>query len=178
MVQVEGRITYEQFVSACSNFMELPATKLESCWKFDQSSQEFGESFLSYNSIRRHNDQKLLQYRYDVVYSVSHCVPVLYFMISEASGKHLSLDEVWEMFNQVEKRESSDSSWNVVSLQDHPVLHIPFYCVHPCNNWAIMKECFEEKKEITCQEFLISWMSMVGNQFGLQLSPAYFKNRS
>ncbi|OXA58111.1 Ubiquitin-like-conjugating enzyme ATG10 [Folsomia candida] len=199
MTMQEGRMSYEQFTFACANFIKCPQAQIDS-WRLEDESHEFGESFLSLSTIRQTSvpssgtdadvtvctveesdagktdnsfNMKLLQYRFDVLYSVSHCVPVLYFTISETSGRLLSLDEVWTLFGL--QAETDTSLWNVVSWQDHPVLHMPFLCVHPCSNWAIMKECFQGK-EPTCEQFLISWLSFVGNQFGLKLSPAYLLN--
>lgn len=218
MTSKDGRLTYEEFLSACTAFVQHQAAETDA-WKLEGNPGQFGESFLSLCTLRRvelersstgpsfqsavfavadadigtlasYDDEQnkrkqkngqLLHYRLDIVYSVSHCVPVLYFIISETSGRLLSLDEIRGLpdFQVLASKTAAEgeSLWNVVSLQDHPILHNPFYCVHPCNNWTLMKELLQpngRERPITSLQFLVSWLSIVGNQFGLKLSPTYF----
>jgi hypothetical protein len=133
----------------------------EGAEKVDEKCVSSGVAFLPPN--------KLLTFRYDVLYSVSHSVPVLYFLISDQTGRSLTLEELWGVYPVSE----TGKMWDVVTQQDHPVLNVPFFFVHPCHNWKLLVDCNTDKTQMSSVKYLISWLSIVGNSFGLRLSNNY-----
>jgi len=168
----DGRITYSQFSSACDEFLRI-AKNIGDPWKTEGDPAVPGDRFLTATYFHRIPNFHLIQCRYDVTYSISHSTPVLYFSMARSCGTSLSLEEIWHLFLTASgSGEKKLDMWDVVSQQDHPALNTPFYCVHPCHNWKLLSECFREKSP-TNAEYLISWLSIVGNTFGLNLSNDY-----
>lgn len=104
---------------------------------------------------------------YHVIYSLSYSVPVLYFNAYHENGKLLSLDEIW---NKIPKcYQSETDKWSTITQQDHPILGIPYFMIHPCYTADFMKNR-------STTNYLISWLSTVGSLAGLQLSLEYGKH--
>jgi len=190
----EGRITSEQFLQACSEFVALPQAQCDA-WTLqkvpalgDQVAYLSRTCFQAVQLPVQSEDQvtvttngqhrrAIVQCRYDILYSLAHCVPVLYFMVYDASGSPIfQIEDIWELWNV--KDHKTNGAWNILSLQDHPISNTPFYFIHPCNTCNILKDCHHEdgNTNSTCLKYLISWMSVVGNQFGLDVSNSYFKD--
>jgi len=71
-----------------------------------------------------------------IVYSPTFNVPVLFFNGYHLDGRLLSLEEVLQ---DVPKQYRREESWSFLSQDDHPILGIPFYYIHPCGTQSLMK---------------------------------------
>jgi len=109
-------------------------------------------------------------YDYHIVYSTSYQVPVLYFNAYHQDGSLLDWEEIWndlpENFQNEEKR------WNLITQNDHPVLGIPFYFIHPCET-AKLVEVLQSTETTNNRNVLLSWLSVVAPVVGLPLSISY-----
>lgn len=104
---------------------------------------------------------------YHIIYSTSYSVPVLYFNAYHENGKLLSLDEIW---NKIPKCYLSEiDKWSTITQQEHPILGIPYFMIHPCYTADFMKNH-------STTNYLICWLSTVGPLAGLQLSLEYGKH--
>lgn len=104
---------------------------------------------------------------YHIIYSLSYSVPVLYFNAYHENGKLLSLDEIW---NKIPKCYLSEiDKWSTITQQEHPILGIPYFMIHPCYTADFMKNH-------SMNNYLITWLSTVGPLAGLKLSLEYGKN--
>lgn len=72
----------------------------------------------------------IITYEYHIVYSLSHSVPVLYFNAWYASGKLLTLQEIWERVNIQYQEQIANTKWNSLTQTEHPVLGRPFFQLH------------------------------------------------
>ena len=76
---------------------------------------------------------------YHIVHSFSYEVPVLYFTATYSNGRQLSLKDTWKLLS--DHFVSSDMDrWGLVSQQEHPLLHCPFYHIHPCHTAKVMAQ--------------------------------------
>ncbi|XP_068201570.1 ubiquitin-like-conjugating enzyme ATG10 [Palaemon carinicauda] len=114
---------------------------------------------------------------YHVVYSLSHSVPVLYFNACYMSGISLKLEEIWSRISVQFKEQVMTRKWESLTQQDHPVLGVPYFHLHPCNTMKLMSQLNCEKEpslELRGRRYIISWLSMFGPVVGLKLSNQYF----
>ncbi|XP_048764425.1 ubiquitin-like-conjugating enzyme ATG10 [Ostrea edulis] len=118
-------------------------------------------------------DLSILTYEFHILYSQSYSVPVLYFNVHMQNGKLVSLEEIWNMVPDVHKDRLSQERWTFVSQQEHPLLGLPFYHLHPCHTADLMKNTptLTDKRQ-----YIISWLSAVGPVVGLHLPLEYGKH--
>ncbi|KAJ2955195.1 hypothetical protein NQZ79_g8770 [Umbelopsis isabellina] len=114
-------------------------------------------------------DITTLQIEYHVVYSSSYQVPVLYFNAYYSNGSVLTRDELDQFVINPNYREPLKSSTLLqqgsVSQQEHPVLGLPFYYIHPCDTASLMTQV--NISDINC--YITSWLSFFGPLVGLYL---------
>ena len=76
---------------------------------------------------------------YHIVHSFSYEVPILYFTATYSNGRQLSLNDTWKLLS--DRFVSGDMDrWGLVSQQEHPLLHCPFYHIHPCHTAKVMAQ--------------------------------------
>ena len=76
---------------------------------------------------------------YHVVHSFSYEVPILYFTATYSNGRQLSLNDTWKLLS--DRFVSGDMDrWGLISQQEHPLLHCPFYHIHPCHTAKVMAQ--------------------------------------
>lgn len=127
------------------------------------------------------NPSKVLSCRFDVIFSISYSVPVMYFKMSKSDGSSLSIQEIWELVNV-----SSPDLWSTVSQMDHPVLQVPFYSFHACQTEKLMETLCssssrtnnENKKLLQPHEYLISWLSFMASILQFNFSQRYIAHCS
>ncbi|GMH43241.1 hypothetical protein BSKO_11163 [Bryopsis sp. KO-2023] len=150
--------------------LELPQEKEEEC---DQQEDEAGMKALP-SGIDSHF------YDFHVIYSHSYRVPVLWFRGQTPDGTPLGFTQILQDFPQLRsavERMSGDSA--AVSANEHPLLHTPWYFVHPCQTPSFMSLLLKEQRHPADSEgkgggerkglnFLVSWFSVVLPAFGLQ----------
>ncbi|KAI8922088.1 hypothetical protein DFJ77DRAFT_11261 [Powellomyces hirtus] len=105
---------------------------------------------------------------FHVIYSQTWQVPVMYFSAWTASGSPLSLDELKAVIKgglpEIDEQFRTEYGMPVVSQQDHPVLGVPFFTIHPCQTAALLKELTAESNDPALNP-LMSWMSVMGTVF-------------
>ncbi|KAG7670382.1 hypothetical protein Ndes2437A_g04905 [Nannochloris sp. 'desiccata'] len=103
----------------------------------------------------------LISWRIHVCYSHSYREPVLYFQTTEQSGTPLPFNRILKELENDEPKFSNKQTNNntggldiqkldllSISQEDHPVLHTPFYMLHPCKTGEIMASLASENKEM------------------------------
>ena len=130
-------------------------------WQLLETSQG---SYLVYAMM----DQKCDKYEFHVVYSDSYAVPVLYFNVSRLDGSLLSLDDVWKLF----QHQKNVNMYETITQQEHPILHRPFFVLHPCHTEDLLKKVSDQSPY---KRFLF-WLSIYGQSVGLPLSLDYAKS--
>ncbi|KAJ3181845.1 E2-like conjugating enzyme atg10 [Gaertneriomyces sp. JEL0708] len=103
------------------------------------------------------------QIAFHVVYSQVYRCPVLYIIAHYLSGCPLELTELQRIFHKgLQTAEPTKLTYGlpILSLDEHPLLNIPAFCVHPCQTKNFMKEMVEE--EWTPLQYLVLWLSMIG----------------
>ena len=103
------------------------------------TSQEAGSSAQSPLSVHM---------EYHIVHSFSYEVPVLYFNATYSNGKQLTLEDTWKLLSK-QFVSSEVDRWGLVSQQEHPLLHCPFYHVHPCHTAKVMGQALKIKEKKT-----------------------------
>jgi len=119
---------------------------------------------------------EFLKFEYQVIYSFSYNVPVLYFTASRQDGKLVSLDEVWDNVPDVYRERLAYEKWTFLTQQEHPYLGVPFYQLHPCHTADMMKNASsvsEERESHGSANYLVTWLSTVGPVVGLNIPVAY-----
>ncbi|XP_071952051.1 ubiquitin-like-conjugating enzyme ATG10 [Antedon mediterranea] len=121
--------------------------------------------------VAKSSDSIPCTFEYNIVYSHSYAVPVLYFNACKADGQLLSLDEVWEMIPKHYQTRLQHEQWTFITQQEHPIIGRPFFTLHPCHTADLMKSVFAHNKQTG--SYLVSWLSSVGPVVGLDLPLAF-----
>lgn len=159
-------LNLEEFKKCAKEFIYLSST-IGDDWsmkKTDNDSFYLEKRNVIHDITTQTSESTLFVAVYHIIYSLSYSVPVLYFNVHHENGKLLTLDEIW---NKIPKcYESETDKWNTLTQQEHPILGMPYFMVHPCHTADFMKNC-------STANYLISWLSIVGPLAGLQLSLEY-----
>ena len=117
--------------------------------------------------------------RYDVVYSPSYQVPVLYLTFAKAStSKCIPLpaaDELYEMLvPQGFKTPMRDFGvMGALSMAEHPITGMPAYFVHPCRTQEalapLLRDTSGETGSEPAVEYLLLWFGVIGTSVGLSV---------
>ena len=75
---------------------------------------------------------------YHIIFSHVYNVPMLFFNLSHSNGAKLKLDEVWEL-----TRDTDTDKWSFLTEDEHPILCIPYFCLHPCNTGRFMERLLQ-----------------------------------
>lgn len=156
-------LTREEFDQCIRTFSEQ-SERLHDRWQLIETNGK--GSYLTYSFI----DEQCLKSDFHVVYSDSYAVPVLYFNICRLDGSLLPLHDVWQQFQH---REHS-SLYETITQQEHPILHRPFFFLHPCHTENLLRQLADQPVE---KRFLF-WLSIYGQSVGLPLSVDYAKSQS
>ena len=133
---------------------------------------------------------------YNIIYSVSYCVPVLYLRGFDSFGSVLRIDQLikcglFEEKQNLDKQcaakteDDLDISNGFVrpdtfSQVSHPLNFEPFYQLHPCHTSEWMKMMCSVKNQnissdfpLLIENYIITWLSFVGPFIGLSLDNRY-----
>ncbi|KAI8643251.1 autophagocytosis associated protein [Parasitella parasitica] len=94
---------------------------------------------------------EIVQLEHHVVYSSSYQVPVIYFTASFSDGSPLSYQEI---FQYVVPNLYQDA---VITQNDHPILGVPYWYVHPCDTRSLM-----ETMAFDQPDYIKVWLSVYG----------------
>jgi len=117
--------------------------------------------------------------RYDVVYSPSYQVPVLYLTFANAStSKSIPLssaDEIYEMLvPQNFKAPMRDVGViGALSMAEHAITGMPAYFVHPCRTQEalapLLRDASHKAGSEPEVEYLLLWFGVIGASVGLSV---------
>ncbi|XP_075222203.1 autophagy-related 10 [Lycorma delicatula] len=128
------------------------------------------------NEYNVKNGTELVFWEYHILYSPSYGAPSLYFNAWKRNGHILTIDEI-----NKQSINYNDNKICIISQQEHPLLHRPFYFVHPCDTIAIL----QSHKSITssktscsgnssvCGNPLVTWLSTIASAVQIDLSYEY-----
>ena len=58
--------------------------------------------------------------------------------------------------------------------QEHPLLHVPVYCLHPCGTPQLMQlAAADAAPDRPATNPIVTWLSFVGPQVGIKVPLAY-----
>ncbi|CAH2107981.1 unnamed protein product [Euphydryas editha] len=131
-------ITPEEFVHTAKKFIEL-SDKFFDSWSFHQNDNDILKTYVKKEEFVNHRDEgeKVFLYRaeYIIFYNLSYGVPSFSFNIWNSSGTLLTLEEVRQMSLM---KISKEDFYSVITQQEHPVMHRPYFIIHPCNTEKIL----------------------------------------
>ena len=153
--------TREQFNQCARDFVQQ-SKLLHDRWILNEVTNEI--LYLSYSFI----DEQCIKSDFHIVFSDSYAVPVLYFNLSRLDGSLLALDDVWNLF--VHRNHSS--KYETITQQEHPILHRPFFLLHPCQTETVLKKVNDQTEK---KRFLF-WLSIYGQAVGLPMRMEYAQN--
>jgi ubiquitin-like-conjugating enzyme ATG10 len=117
--------------------------------------------------------------RYDVVYSPSYQLPVLYLTFAEATtGKSTPLPSAEEIYEMLVPQDFKTPMRDVgvmgaLSMAEHPVTGMPAYFVHPCQTQDALAPLLEDHSQKARSEpeleYLLLWFGVVGAGVGLSV---------
>ncbi|XP_062081366.1 ubiquitin-like-conjugating enzyme ATG10 [Humulus lupulus] len=121
-------------------------------------------------------------YDFHIVYSASYRVPVLYFRAYLTDGQPLELDEIEKDLPSSSAKVLVESKWTFITQEEHPYLNRPWYKLHPCGTSEWMKLLFQSdtslaKHGVSIELYLFSWLSVVGQVFGIRIPPELFNHQ-
>ncbi|GAB1599766.1 ubiquitin-like-conjugating enzyme ATG10 [Argonauta hians] len=134
-------------------------------WEYKEMDVEDSSSV----AIESSSDGHDITCDYHVVYSYSYGVPVLYFNMYWKDGSLLSLDEVWSLIPCHYRDRFLAERWTFITQQEHPIVHRPFFYLHPCHTTDLMKNIELKQKK----DYILSWLSCVGPVVRLELPLSY-----
>jgi ubiquitin-like-conjugating enzyme ATG10 len=115
------------------------------------------------------------QILYDILYSPSYQVPVLYIhfkdFINKDNGSRMpTLEQVYDLLVPDASRPSMQqvSVMGALSLADHPISNMPAYFVHPCRTAEAMAS-MTEGRSVRPIEYLLIWIGLIGPGVGLNV---------
>ncbi|KAG8824373.1 hypothetical protein FRC19_001939 [Serendipita sp. 401] len=128
-----------------------------------------------------------------IVYSPSFQVPAFYFLVSDASGTPLPLENmiqtslfrpsslasttIHETHIDLPQSQASQEAANfpLLSQGDHPVLGIPCFYLHPCETQKAVEELLSarqmesnEDQTLGKEAWIETWLLVLGNVFNLE----------
>lgn len=117
--------------------------------------------------VMSNNDDKKewINCEYQIVYSDSYNVPVIYCQMFTLAGILLPLEHIWK-FAPAPAR-----GWSQLTVVPHPVLDTPWVQVHPCKTAEIVGEVLSKTEKDG--NYLVTFLSVYGQAVGLHLPPEY-----
>lgn len=107
---------------------------------------------------------------FHVIYSESYSVPILYTNISRSNGSIFKYGEMYNFFNLVATDKNQESGL-ILTQQEHPILFIPFYFMHPCKTSEWMNRTALRSKESL--NYTLKWLSFVFSVLQIPLDIKY-----
>ncbi|XP_014777851.1 ubiquitin-like-conjugating enzyme ATG10 isoform X2 [Octopus bimaculoides] len=193
-----GSISEEEFLASVHNFLKVSADNVD-VWQLHKVPGHENLSYLQRKFCQLLKTQKKEENRsvsweckemdledsnsvtlaatdenditcdYHVVYSQSYAVPVLYFNMYWKDGSLLGLDEVWSLIPCHYRDRFLAERWTFITQQEHPIVHRPYFYLHPCHTADLMKNIELKDK----RNYILSWLSAVGPVVRLELPLSY-----
>ncbi|PKY04011.1 autophagy-related protein Atg10 [Aspergillus campestris IBT 28561] len=126
--------------------------------------------------VRKSDPRARLQVNYEIIFSSTYQVPVLFFTLRHDSHPGpLGLDAVYQYLVSDQHRNELQSVgvMGSISFGYHPESGTPASFVHPCNTADAMR-CIAGQQAVDPDTYLIIWLGLVGSRLGLHLPSAIF----
>lgn len=155
----------DKFIEYCRNFgesWELQKGRDGQICRTTTESMSSDPLMLTKKEFRLDEETtEVLTHEYNIIYSDSFEVPVMYFTISKQDGSPLGYEKTLSSLIGF----AADELKQVVHQVEHPILFRPFFMIHPCRTKLFMKS----HKQLNPNYYLICWLSTVGSILGLRL---------
>ncbi|XP_068665057.1 ubiquitin-like-conjugating enzyme ATG10 isoform X2 [Aristolochia californica] len=122
-------------------------------------------------------DQETCIYDFHIVYSSSYRVPVLYFY-AYRNGQPLGLGDIEHSLPPHSMKILQEARWTYMTREEHPYLNRPWFMLHPCGTSDWMKLLFDRNllaNDLIVNQYLLSWLSVVGQAIGLKITSTMLK---
>ncbi|KAH7077235.1 hypothetical protein FB567DRAFT_145612 [Paraphoma chrysanthemicola] len=134
----------------------------------DPGEDEFLEDDVE--ALETSSQQNALMH-YDIVFSPTYRVPVLY--ISIIDPKHRYPPTMTTLHKHLLPALFTAETGRVgviggITVTDHPATNRPAFFIHPCQTAKVM-EATVGRKEISGEEFLVIWIGAMGKYVGLNI---------
>lgn len=106
---------------------------------------------------------EIIQLEHHIVYSASYQVPVIYFKAFYSDGTPLSQKEIFQYIIPDSYQDA------IISQNDHPILGIPCWYVHPCDTRSLMKTMTFDSSD-----YIKVWLSVYGPIVKCNISASMF----
>jgi len=172
-----GKISKEEFQISAQEFAHI-SDKLFDNWKYEKVGENDTAIVLKKDKIVTTFEGNHYNVEYHVVYSQSYNVPVLYFRLYDSSGQSVvdNSEAIRILCTTKTNRKQLESfKWESLTQQMHPILHVPFFQLHPCHTETWMKILSDTEEEPLPKKinYLVTWLSFVGNNVGIHLPLEY-----
>lgn len=93
-------------------------------------------------------------------------------------GSAISLEEIYESLVPEEWRSSVRDAGlsGGISQQDHPILNVPYFYMHPCETVTLMETIFKNQEvdyeRSYLEAYISTWLSFTGQAVGLSVPHA------
>lgn len=134
---------------------------------------------------------EISQWTFNTCYSHTYQQPVLYFHAFDSSGTPLSIDSILNNTSILplplplsELEQKSNIHYDnelllssIITQEHHPLLHSPFYMMHPCQTNHIIETVLQnEEKSMNNHDmqyvhYLLIWLCVTGQPFGIAPQP-------
>ncbi|KAK3091635.1 hypothetical protein FSP39_021407 [Pinctada imbricata] len=157
-----GLISPEEFIWM-SKLLHERSNKARDFWALEMTSdgKEYLKKTVAFATPEKSQGKQIIQENKDYV---------LFILSYALDGQLLSLEDVWKIVPDFYRERLEHERWTFLTQQEHPILHRPFYQLHPCRTADLMEnipQCQDRSK------YLTSWLSAVGPVVGLNLPLAY-----
>lgn len=189
-MKTAGHITEEDCISYMKDFFKR-SSRISDTWELSKSNEKtylskkvtrpcsckqdsvlLGEDLSvgadisddDFSVVGHRNRQDILTFEYQIIYSDSYSVPVLYFNVYRQDGSLLPLPLVWELVPDHYRERLASDKWTFLTQTEHPYLGRPFYQLHPCHTDKLMACVFtvDQPSSAGSGNYLIGWLCAVG----------------
>ncbi|PIA34440.1 hypothetical protein AQUCO_03700006v1 [Aquilegia coerulea] len=176
-VEIQGYLSLQHF--CCPKFVEEEIG--DEIYEEEEPTSTTKDEPTDDATLAHSYDQVLHFYDLHIVYNISYRVPVLYLRGYHSDGQPLASDDIEKDLPYHSSKLIKDSRWTFMTVEEHPYLNRPWYLLHPCGTSEWMKlllagDAFVPEREELVQQYLLSWLSVVGQVVGLRVPLEAFKN--
>ncbi|XP_041987995.1 ubiquitin-like-conjugating enzyme ATG10 [Aricia agestis] len=141
-----------EFCKAIKQFVDI-SRKCNDTWQvLEPDSHDMHKCLLKKEEFIKDIDGNFCKAEYTIFYNISYGVPSFSFNIWKSDGTLLSLEEIRHLSPTVIKKEDF---YSVVTQQEHPLFHRPYYIVHPCNTESILSALSSS------QNIILTFLSLI-----------------
>ena len=159
------QISYDIFISDCQHFEKISKDNGDN-WKVSRQGNITWLEYTKVQFIKRENSQIIVHSTFEIHYSFSYGVPVLYCRYNNEAGELLDYETVKGSVLDV------GVTNDMVSMAPHPVTGLPWLQVHPCRTASTAADIRHSVNTEKCS-YLATFISLYGQAVGLTLSPVY-----